>query len=192
MPPLGYWSYTRKIDDTLPGYRPIDEVRFLYQDTDRNVRLLSDTEVAYVTKAWIGTYTPGDPISDGGNWDGGPYDHPLMAAHGCALRVSAKFTGVVAIDADGVSVAVGDLMTRYADLADALRREYDRMTETGADVDYTNLMWDDQPSFGIRPTTFGIGMDDNPLAGLQDYGGLQNWPGGLGWGSSGQEDVSVP
>jgi hypothetical protein len=177
MPEIGYWSYSRHLDNTQENYRDVDEVRFLYQDTDPGVRLLSDSEVSYQIVQWIGTYVPADPVSLGGSWQNGPYDHPLMAAHGCALRVAAKFAGVVAIDADGVSVAVGDLQARYTVLAAALKQEYERVAQSGADVDFANLMWDDQPNFGIRPTTFGIGMDDNPLAGQQDFGGMQDWAG---------------
>lgn len=195
MPVQSLWSYGGNIVDP-PGvdgtYSPLDEVRYLVQDTDTNVRLLADTEINYEIAQWLGTYSPSPtPETLAGEWQGGAYDHPLMAAHACALRIAAKFAGVVQISADGVNVAIGDLATRYTQLAAALADEYERISQTGGDVDITNLMWDQMLDPTIRPTTFGIGMNDNPLAGLQDYGGLQEWPGGgasYGYG----EDVSVP
>lgn len=192
MPDLGRWTYTHHISLTDTEYRPIDEVRYLYQDTDTNVRLLSDNEVQYQIDQWLGVFTPTNFDTSPptlGVWTGGPYDHPLMAAHGCALRVSSKFAGLVQISADGVAVNVGDLMERYAGIALALEAEYERISTTGADVDITNLLWANQFNPSIRPTTFGIGSMDNPLAGQQDYGGDAEWPGA---GYETEADVSIP
>lgn len=196
MPPLGDWTFTHGVDNTVetPEYRAIDEVRLLIADTDPNLRLLADYWIAYEINQWLGAYTPTDFTTTPptiGFWQAGPYDHPLMAAHACALRISNKFAGVVTIEADGVTVEVGDLQGKYAQMAAALKAEYDRYTATGGDVDYSNLLWCQDRDWEIRPTTFGIGMNDNILAGQQDYGGLQDWPGGDGDGGY-SDDVSVP
>lgn len=172
MPAVAAWTYGGNLTFGVDGYSAVDEVRFHYQDTDPNVRLLADGEVAYVTARWIGTQQAD------GSWSGGPFDDVLMAAFGCAKIVAAKFAGVTSIVADGVTVNVGDLQGRYEDLADQLRRDYDRISSTGADVDISNLLWDPNIDPLIRPTSFAIGMHDNPEAGQQDYGvPSSDWPG---------------
>lgn len=191
MPTTANWTYGGKLDATQNAsptdYSPLDEVRFLVQDTDPAVRLLADAEINYLIAQWIGNYVPSSVPDQAGQWQNGAYDHPLMAAHACALRIAAKFAGIPQISADGVAVNIGDLQARYESLATALKDEYERVSQTGADIDLANIMWSDQLDPTIRPTTFGIGMNDNPLAGQQDFGGLQDWPG-----LPDQSDVAVP
>lgn len=177
MPAQDSWSYGGNIMPYLadgvtpdPAYSPLDEVRFLIKDTDTTVRLLGDNEILYTIQQWLGVYTAAS-----NTWNGA-YDHPLMAAHACALRLSAAFAGVTSIAADGVTVDVGDLQERYLALATALQEEYEHLQETGGDVDYSNVIWNEQWDYTIQPTWAGIGMHDNPEAGQQDFGGLYGGP----------------
>lgn len=160
MPAPDDWHYSGD-----PSSTPLDEVRFWCQDTDPAVRWLSDTEITFVTTVWIGTFDPE------AGWQGGPYDHPLMAAHACALRIAAKVAGWSTVDADGVEVDLSGLQARYEELARQLKNEYEQLTETSADIDYTNLLFGATLDPSIAPLDFGIGMHDNPAAGRQEYGG---------------------
>lgn len=161
MPAQDAWSYSGD-----PSASPLDQVRFYCQDTDPAVRWLSDVEVNFVIGVWIGTYDVAALT-----WVGGPYDDPLMAAHACALRIAAKVAGWSTVDGDGVEVDLSGLQARFTQLAGDLKAEYDRLTETAGDVDYTNLMFGATLDPTIAPLDFGIGMHDNPAAGQQQYGG---------------------
>lgn len=179
--PADGWSHYRpdRMDRSKTNYDQVSEVRFLCQDADRENFLLSDAEIGYEIFEWIGVYVPADttttPVTPG-YYTAGAYDHPLMAAHGCALRIAAKFTALPQVSADGVSVSLGTLKGDYKTLAESLKAEYDRITATGATVDLTNLLWVHVFDPEIAPTTFGLGMMDNPLAGEQDYGGRADSP----------------
>ena len=149
MPPLAEWTYVSPGD---PMSSDVDKVRFLMQDTNPAVRLLTDLELQYLVDEWFHRY-----------------DTLIYVAAVAADRVAAKFAGVVSVSADGVSVGTADLSERYRLLATDLRALHKDYQISG-EVDITNLMWDQNPDYGIRPLTFGVGMDDNLAAGRQDYG----------------------
>lgn len=132
-----------------------DELRFTVQDTgDQNFWLLSNEEYGYLYDTWM-------PL----------YDSMTYVAAVAAATISRKFAGVVSVTADGVSVNTSDLAQRYRDMATELRDQHKDAT-VGGEVDISNIMIGYQPDPSIRPLRFGIGMMDNPSAGLQDYGGL--------------------
>lgn len=147
MPAAEDWSYEG------PTASDVDVVRFYLQDTDPDVRLLSDLEIQYLIDTWV-------PRADS----------LLYVAFKAAELVSIKFAGVVSVSADGVSVNVADISERYA--AAALRlHQMHKDHQVGAEVDISNLMWGSTPDYGIAPLTFGVGLHDNRDAGRQDYGG---------------------
>jgi len=74
------------------------------------------------------------------------------------------------VSADGVSVDTSSLADRFNKQAAALRDEY-KAAQIGAEIDITNVLIGHGRDDSIRPLRFGVGMHDNPGAGIQDYGG---------------------
>lgn len=148
MPDLADWSYEGPSGD-------LGTVRFLIGDTDRTVRLLSDTEIQYLLTTWLPRQ-----------------DSVIYVAAVAAEQIAAKFAGVVSINADGVNVGLSDLTERFTQLAARLRALH-REGQVGGEVDIANLLisWSQDPS--IAPLRFGVGHMDNPEAGQEDYGGLR-------------------
>lgn len=143
------WSYSGD-----PASSEVDEVRFYLQDTDAGFPLLTNEELSWLIDEW---------------WP--KYDSLIYVASVAAATISRKFAGLVAVSADGVSVSTGDLAQRYRDLAMELREQY-KAGQIGGEVDIDNLLIGHSPDPTIRPLRFGVGLHDNPEAGIQDFGGL--------------------
>lgn len=142
------WNYSGD-----PATSPLDEVRFLAQDTDPEFPILLDTEVNYLIAKWTDLR--------GSN---------TYVASAAAALIARKLTALVNVSADGVEVGLEDLAERYRQVAQDLRNEYNEEVETG-DVSDPSSVWDyDDYDPTIRPLNFRIGMHDNPEAGRQDYG----------------------
>jgi hypothetical protein len=173
MPAPGTWSYVPPGTMTGgdPAYGDVDVVRFYLQDTDPDLRLMSDIELQYLVDVWYPKY-----------------DSLVYVAAVAADRVSAKFAGVVSVSADGVSVGVADLSERYAALAARLRQTH-KDAQVGGEVDITNLLWDSMPDWSIDPLSFGVGMHDNMEAGRQNFGSGRY---GAGYGYGQYEDTVRP
>lgn len=142
------WSYSGN-----PASSDRDEVRFLVGDTDQLMPLLADEEIDYLLAKWQTAY-----------------DSNVWTASIAASAIANKFAGVVSINADGVSVQVGDLSARYAETAIRLREQY-KSSSVGGEVDVSNLMYDAELDPSIKPLLFGINMHDNRWAGQQNFGG---------------------
>lgn len=136
-----------------PSTSDRDELRFTLQDTDAGFQLLTDEELDFLLVKWLEKFPS-----------------VTFVASIAAATISRKFTGIVAISSDGVSVSTGDLAQRYRDLAANLRDEY-KADQVGAEVDITNLLIGYSLDPSIKPLRFGIGLHDNLEAGQQDYGG---------------------
>jgi hypothetical protein len=143
------WTYSGD-----PASSPRDELRFLVQDTDPDLALLSDGECDYLLGAWMPRY-----------------DSVTYVASVAAAVISRKFAGIVTVAADGVTVNVSDLSKTYAAMAVTLRDEYNEAQESGATVDMSNVMVDLFFDPSIAPLDFGVGMHDNHYAGQQAYSG---------------------
>lgn len=135
-----------------PASSEKDQLRFLLQDTDAMFPLLQDEELAWLIAEWMPKY-----------------DSLLYVASVAAATISRRFAGIVSVSADGVSVNTADLAQRYRDLALELRDQY-KAAMIGGEVDIANVMIGSGPEPGVRPLRFGVGLHDNPEAGLQDYG----------------------
>lgn len=142
------WTYS---GDPSTGDK--DEVRFHLQDTDQGFPLLQDEEIEWLITEWMPRY-----------------DSLIYVASVAAAVVSRRFAAMVAVSADGVSVQTGDLAERFRQLAVELREQY-KASMIGGEIDISNIMIGSGPEPGIKPLRFGVGMHDNPGAGLQDYGG---------------------
>ena len=154
------WTYSGNPDSSVR-----DELRFILQDTDTNFQLLSDEELDYLLAAWIPRY-----------------DSVTYVAAVAAAVIARKFTGIVNVSADGVSVDTSSLAARFAVQAAALREEY-KAAKVGAEVDIENLMIGTSHDNSIRPLRFGMGLHDNAEAGSQDFGGTTFDPFGAEDGS---------
>lgn len=137
-----------------PSASDLDQVRFLIQDTDSGLPLLQDEEIDWLIAQWMPRY-----------------DSLLYVAAVCAAQISKKFTGIVNVTADGVSVNTADLAQRYRDMAAELRDEYKDAQTAGAEINIDNVLIGTDIDYSIRPLRFGVGLMDNPMAGNQDYGG---------------------
>ena len=140
------WTYSGN-----PGYSDKDQVRFYIGDTDPSFPLLTDEEITFLL----------------GQWD--LYNAPLYAASVAAESIGSRFAREVDVSADGVSVQVGQLQQRYVTLASQLRNQYHSLYGFVDPIALQNTLsqdWD--PS--INPLVFGIGFNDNYLAGRQNYG----------------------
>ena len=125
-----------------PATSPLDQLRFLAQDTDSTFPLLSDEEHTWLVGQWM-------PL----------YDSMIFVASIAAAAIARKFTGLVSVSADGVSVSTSELTGRYTEMAKALRQEYkDSLVGAGP-------QWNQD-----SPRRFRIGLHDSIEAGLQDYG----------------------
>lgn len=147
------WTYSGD-----PASSQRDELRFMVQDTDSNVPLLTDEEINYLLGAWFERY---------GNMQ--------MVAAVAAASIGRKFAGIVSITADGVSVNVSDVSRAYTEMAAELRWEAER-ADIGGEIDLTDVMINVEPDFGIKPLIFALSMHDNIEAGQQDYGPVYPFP----------------
>lgn len=141
------WTYSGD-----PSDGGVDEVRFLVQDTDPNDQLITDEEIEYLIAKW-------EPV----------YGSALMTASMVAEVIAAKFTREVAYAADGVSVGVQELQSKYDQLAMSLRDQY-KQYDIGGGPEVSGVLYSDQPDPRVKPTLWAIGMNDNIRAGKQDYG----------------------
>jgi len=141
------WSYSKD-----PADSDLDAVRFYVQDTDPNDQLISDEEIEFLIAQWTPVYASN-----------------IMIASMAAEAIAAKFAREVSYSADGVSVGVNELQTKYDQLALSLRDQY-KQFDIGGGPEVGGVMWSDYPDPRIRPTIFSIGMHDNPGAGDQDSG----------------------
>lgn len=140
------WSYSGN-----PATNEKDAVRFLLQDTDSGRPLMTDEEIAWVI-------SEADPI----------WGSDFATAALCADLLVGKFAAMGTISADGVSISVADLGTRYAALADNLRKTYARISGGGPlalGIDLWSI-----PDFSVKAGSFGLGFMDNFRGGQNDYG----------------------
>jgi hypothetical protein len=153
------WSYSGD-----PASSDKDEVRFLLQDVDPQVPLLTDTEINYLIAEWTPRF--------GSN---------TMVASVAAAIISRKFAGVARVDADGVSVDTSSLSKTYAGVAVQLKQEYEEGADVEADIDLSSIQIPTSFDASVAPLNFSVGMHDNPYAGQQAYGGWYPLPA-IDWG----------
>ena len=154
------WTYIAPGED---GFGQVDVVRLLLQDNDPQVPLLADAELQWLVDEWLPKH-----------------DSLYMVAAIAAERIAIKFAGVTSVSADGVSVDLSGVSERYRQAAADLRAQH-KDAQVGGEVDITNLMWDSNFDWSIKPLSFGVGQHDNLEAGRQDYGTHRIHAGGHGW-----------
>lgn len=146
------WSYSGD-----PAEGGVDEIRYLVGDTDSADPKATDEEIEYAIAKW-------EPIY-GAQVDAGGVAY-LVAAH-IAEQIAAKFASEVSYSADGVSIGVNELQTKYNELAASLRGQAS-LYDVGGGPDVGGILYSDQPDPMIRPTMWAVGMHDNASAGRQD------------------------
>ena len=153
------WSYSGD-----PSTSDKDAVRFYISDIDQELPLLQDEDIDFLLKRWM-------PV----------YKSLLLTAAVCCEIIAGKFARQVSVNADGVSVGIGELQNKYNELAASLRDQY-KMEQQGTPL-LPGVMYDPTWDPTIKPTRFGVGFTDNYLAGQQDYGDYDpsgypnNWVG---------------
>jgi len=141
------WTYSGD-----PSTSEKDTIRFYLGDVDPNFPLLTDEEITFLNSEWADIYGA-----------------PLYTAAVAAEVVASRFAREVDVSADGVSVQIGQLQQRFNDLAQSLRDQYKAQYGWFDPVVANNVLsvnWDPE----IAPLVFGIGFNDNYLAGRQNYG----------------------
>lgn len=147
------WSYSGD-----PADSDLDAVRFYVQDTDSADKLISDEEIEFIIAQWGAVY---------GSITDSPGSALLFAAQ-VAESIAAKFTREVTYSADGVSVGVNELQSKYDALALSLRDQY-KTFDIGGGPDVGGILYSDVPDPTVKPTLWAVGMHDNTRAGSQDY-----------------------
>jgi hypothetical protein len=133
-----------------PSDSDLDAIRFYVQDTDTADALIQDEEIQFLIDTWY-------PLSNS----------LIYIAAVTAEVIASKFAREVSSSADGVSVSSDQLQAKYQSLAEQLRDQYTREVSASSGVSFTSDMWDLQHDPSIKPLSFSIGMDDNPLGGAQ-------------------------
>ena len=142
-----------------PSSSVLDELRFIVQDTDPAVPLLTNTEMTYLLTKWM-------PL----------YDSVTYVAAVSAAIISRKFAGITDVSADGVSVSTAGISERYTAMAEKLREEYAEEGATGGLPLIDNILSGHDFDPSIEPLEFGLHMHDNIYAGRQNYGGAVGGP----------------
>lgn len=142
------WSYSGD-----PADSQLDELRFIIQDTDTGLQLLSDEELGYLIGVWMPKY-----------------DSIIYVGAIAAATIARKFATLIDVSADGVAVSTGSLVDRYTKLATMLVDEFKR-AGVGAQINIDNVLVGHGTDYSIRPLRFAMDMMDNPSAGVQDFGG---------------------
>lgn len=141
------WSYSGD-----PTASSLDAVRFLVRDTDTTNQLISDEEINYWQLRCDAVF-----MDD------------LMSAAFVAENIAARYAGEVAITADGASISGDQLQTKYVALAAQLRAQYKTLHRLGSPI-VGGVDWHTLPEPGVKPPSFGKGLDDNLRAGRSEYG----------------------
>lgn len=142
--------------------RPIDQLRFLIEDTDEGLPYYQDGELEWLLSEWM-------PRNDS------VYYVAAIAAD----KLATKFAAMPDVSADGVSVSLSSLSRQFRELAANLRETY-KASQVGGEIDMSSIMVGTRMDPSIRPLRFGVGMHDNPEVGAQDYGGVTPDPYGPG------------
>lgn len=141
------WTYSG-----TPGTSQKDEVRFWTQDVVSNRQLLSDEEIDYLVAKW---FEQSASI--------------IYVASVAAEVIAAKCAAEVAVSADGVSVNLSELQTKYIQLAMRLRDQ--AKLELNDDIDLPDdYLYDPALDLSLEPLVFGVGFMDNWEVGRSDYG----------------------
>ena len=137
-----------------PGSSDTDEIRFYIQDTSEPEMLISNEEITWVVSKYAQEFNSN-----------------LYSASVCAKFLSNKFAREVTYSADGVSMQASELQQKYSDMADNLYQQYTQERGRGGGPDVGGILWGEEFDYDIKPLVFGMGMNDNPEAGRQSYGG---------------------
>ncbi|CAB4194553.1 hypothetical protein UFOVP1264_8 [uncultured Caudovirales phage] len=141
------WTYSGN-----PASSDKDAVRFYVGDVDANFPFLTDEEISYLIEVYNESYSS-----------------PVLVAAVAADTIANRFAREVSVSADGVSVQLGELQQRFTDLAKSLRGQHVALYGAFELITLENLLsndWDPD----IKPLVFGVGFNDNYMAGRQNYG----------------------
>ncbi len=136
-----------------PSSSPLEEIRFYIQDTDYANPYMTDEELQFLYDTWY-------PL----------YKSNVYVAYVAANSLAALFAREVSYSADGVSVSGDQLQGKYKDLAAGLREMW-RASQGVGGPNAGGVIAGETLGGDVVPMSFSKGMDDNPLAGQQEFGG---------------------
>lgn len=140
-----------------PASSDLDEVRFLIADTDEADALFQDAEIKYAIAKWTPLY--------GSN---------LYTAAVLLDTAAAQYAQQASYSADGVSVTMGAVGDQLRAMAASLRAQYEAQAAAGVAIEAGGMNVGEGKIPGTRDFMFGIGMDDDPEAGRQDWGSYRD------------------
>lgn len=146
-----------------PGASDLDQVRFLLGDIDcaGDAALFSDAEIQWAVNTW------------------GPlYGSNILTAAQLAENAAAQYAQSASYSADGVSISLGPVGDQLRTLAASLKNQYAMSSQAGVIIEAGGINVGEGKIGGTKNFMFGIGMDDDPEAGQQDFGGdsPRDWP----------------
>lgn len=150
------WTYSGD-----PTVSQTDELRFLIGDTVEKEPFLENEELDYLINKWLA-------VQGTMFW---------VASVACE-QIAAKLAREASHSADGVSVALGELQSKFMAQADALRDQHNRIL-VGGIPEGGGINRNEGQDPTIAPMIFGTGMHDDLEAGRQDYGSRsmpEYWP----------------
>lgn len=139
-----------------PSASDLDAVRFLLGDTDcsGDNALFSDAEIKWAISMW------------------GPLcGSDFLTAAMLAENAAAAYAQQASYSADGVSISFGPIGDSLRALAAALRSQYAMGAQAGMLPEAGGMTAGEGKLDGIKNFAFGVGMDDDPNGGQQDFGG---------------------
>lgn len=146
-----------------PSSSDLDQVRFLLGDTDvsGDSALFSNAEIAWGISVW------------------GPlFGSNILVAAQLAENAAAQYAQQASYSADGVSVTFGPIGDSLRALGATLKNQYAMAAQAGVAIEGGGINVGEAMVAGTKNFMFGIGMDDAPDAGQQDFGGdsPRDWP----------------
>lgn len=142
-----------------PSTSTLDAIRFYSQDLQEDDPLISDEEINFLIASW-------SHISE----------NPMFLAAVVCETIAAKFAREISFSADGVSVGASELQEKYERLATSLREQHTQQEISGG-PSAGGMLAGEEFDGSIQPLTWAKGMHDNSAAGVQDFGGYNEYRG---------------
>lgn len=147
-----------------PAGSTVDAVRLLIGDTENSTHLVEDESIEWMDDMW--------------KHKGNVY---FVASKTAELLVS-KLAREVTFSADSQTVALSELQQKFTDLAMSLWAQGEELQAAGSELFAGGMLRHQFLDPTVAPLAFGTRMHDNPEAGQQDYGDVDQYYSSTSWG----------
>lgn len=147
-----------------PANSVIDAVRVLTGDTVEAGHLLEDQIINWMDDLW--------------KHKGNVYFVASKAAESIASRLARE----VSFMSDGQSVNLSELQQKFTDLAMSLWAQGEELQAAGSEIFAGGMLRFQFHDPSVAALAFGTRMHDNPEAGQQDYGDVDQYYWSTAWG----------